>query len=381
MISEPQERRQHIDNIDNEITRLFTQRMALVSEMALYKRQNNLPILDTAREREIIARVTQKQSAQIAGYTKVLFNTIFDLSRSYQSMELPLDDAIISEIGTSLSQTPPLFPASAVVACQGLEGANSQLACERLFARPNIMYFNSFEAVLAAVDQGLCQYGILPIENSLQGSVNDVYDLMKKYKFYIARSVKINISHALLAPAGVKLANIREILSHEQALGQCSEFLKNLKNIKITPVENTAMAAKTVAAWHRDDVAAISSKACAELYGLEILSEDIQNNANNYTRFVCISKTMEIYAGANKISLMFTIPHRPGSLYGLISCFSALGVNMTKLESRPIPGSDFEFMFYLDLQASVLSDEILNLICQLAKTPQPFAFLGNYAEI
>ena len=381
MISEPQERRQHIDNIDNEITRLFTQRMALVSEMALYKRQNNLPILDTAREREIIARVTQKQSAQIAGYTKVLFNTIFDLSRSYQSMELPLDDAIISEIGTSLSQTPPLFPASAVVACQGLEGANSQLACERLFARPNIMYFNSFEAVLAAVDQGLCQYGILPIENSLQGSVNDVYDLMKKYKFYIARSVKINISHALLAPAGVKLANIREILSHEQALGQCSEFLKNLKNIKITPVENTAMAAKTVAAWHRDDVAAISSKACAELYGLEILSEDIQNHANNYTRFVCISKTMEIYAGANKISLMFTIPHRPGSLYGLISCFSALGVNMTKLESRPIPGSDFEFMFYLDLQASVLSDEILNLICQLAKTPQPFAFLGNYAEI
>ncbi len=373
--------RNKINDVDREITRLFETRMELVSEVADYKAKNNLPIFDGSREREIIARITENQSDEMAGYTKVLFTTLFDLSRSYQNRNWFLNSGTANDIKNAIANTPQLFPKSAVVACQGIEGANSQLACDRIFSRPKIMYMNSFESVFSAVDKGLCRYGILPIENSLYGSVTEVYDLMKKYKFYIAKSVKVRINHTLLAKSGTKISDLKEIFSHEQALGQCSEFLKSLCGVKITPCENTAVAAKMVFESDRHDIAAISSKSCAELYNLVPICSDIQNSDNNYTRFICISKSMEIYPGSNKISLMFTIPHRPGSLYGIISRFSALGVNLTKLESRPISGTDFEFMFYIDLDASIYSDEILNLICGMSAGPEYFAFLGNYSEI
>jgi Prephenate dehydratase len=373
--------RQNIDSIDDQIKDLFEKRMNLASEVADYKRQNNMPVLNTKREREIISRVTEGQDDTLAGYTKILYTTLFDLSRSFQNRKLNADSALIGQIRESLQITPNVFPASAVVACQGTEGAYSQLACDKLFSRPNIMYFGSFQGVFGAVEKGMCKYGILPIENSLYGSVTNVYDLMKKYKFHIAKSIKLHINHVLLAKQGVKLSEIKEIYSHEQAIGQCSEFLKDLPNVKITVCENTAVAAKTVADSDRRDVAAISSKNCAELYGLCILSESVQNNDSNYTRFICITKDLEIFPGSSKISLMFTIPHRPGSLYGLISKFSALGVNLTKLESRPIPGKDFEFMFYFDMDASVYSDDVMSLLAELENSPEQFMFLGSYSEL
>lgn len=373
--------RQNIDTIDDEIKTLFEKRMNLAAEVAEYKRQNNLPVLNTKRERDIIARITEGQSDTIAGYSKILYTTLFDLSRSFQNRKLNADSELIKTIKNALEHTPNLFPASAVVACQGTEGAYSQLACDKLFARPSILYFGSWQGVFSAVEKGMCKYGMLPIENSLYGSVTGVYDLMKKYKFHIAKSIKLHINHVLLAKQGVKLSEIKEIYSHEQALGQCSEFLKDLPNVKITVCENTAVAAKTVADSDRRDIAAISSKNCAELYGLTILSDSVQNNDSNYTRFIVITKDLEIYPGSTKISLMFTIPHRPGSLYGLISKFSALGVNLTKLESRPIPGKDFEFMFYFDMEASVYSEDVLSLLAELESSPEQFMFLGSYSEI
>ena len=177
------------------------------------------------------------------------------------------------------------------------------------------------------------------------------------------------------------MADIKEIFSHEQAIGQCSEFLDSLKGVKVTVVENTAIAAQMVAQSDRIDVAAISSHNCAELYRLSALGVDVQDNSNNYTRFICISKKLEIYPGANKISLMLSIPHRPGSLYEMISKFSVLGLNLTKLESRPVPDKDFEFMFYFDIDASVNSEPVINLICEIAAGTEQFDFLGNYSEI
>ncbi len=242
------------------------------------------------------------------------------------------------------------------------------------------MYFNSFEGVFNAVEKGLCQYGILPIENSSYGSVGTVYDLMRNYNFHIVKSIRLRINHSLLAKPGTKLKDVKEIFSHEQAIGQCGEFLKTLKDVKITICENTARAAKMVAESERDDVAAICSRDCMELYGLESLNNNIQVSDNNYTRFICISKNLEIYPGANKISLMLTLPHRPSSLYHMIAKFAALGVNLTKLESRPVPGSDFEFMFYFDMEASVYSPELVNLLGQLENQPELFVFLGSYSE-
>ena len=243
------------------------------------------------------------------------------------------------------------------------------------------MYFNSFSGVFQAVESGLCRYGILPIENSTAGSVNEVYDLMKKHNFYIVRSIKLRIDHNLLAKKGTKLSDIKEIYSHQQALDQCSEFLKSLKGVKITVCENTAVAAKFVAESERNDVAAISSKNCAELYSLSVLSNTVQNNDNNYTRFICISKSLEIYPGADKVSMMFSIAHKPGTLYNVVSRFSTLGLNLTKLESRPMPGKDFEFLFYFDLNASIYDEKVPELLGEFDDEFDPFTFLGSYSEM
>ena len=373
--------RNEIDTIDTQICDLFKKRMDLALEVAKEKEKNNTPVINKAREKEVLLKISEEIGEPLDGYGRILFNTLFDLSRSYQNNYLGRVSDIAERIEQALDDTPKLFPNKAVVACQGVQGAYSQAACEKLFELPNTIFFNSFEGVFNAVDKGLCQYGILPIENSSYGSVGTVYDLMKNYKFHIVKSIRLRINHCLMAKPGTKLKDIKEIYSHEQAIGQCGNFLKTLKDIKITPCENTARAAKLVAESGRSDVAAISSRECLDLYGLEPLENNIQVTDNNYTRFICISKKMEIYPGSNKVSLMLSVPHQPNALYHMIAKFSSLGVNLTKLESRPIPGSDFEFMFYFDMDASVYSPEFVNLLGQLESQPELFVFLGCYSEI
>ena len=375
-----EEIRKDIDKVDSQIADLFKERMALSLDIAKAKQEGNLPVVNASREKEILHRISNEVGEPLDGYARILFNTLFDQSRSYQNNYLSRISDIGERIEKALEETPKLFPKKAVVACQGVEGSYSQAACEKLFEVPSTMYFNSFEGVFNAVEKGLCQYGILPIENSSYGSVGTVYDLMRNYNFHIVKSIRLRINHSLLAKPGTKLKDVKEIFSHEQAIGQCGEFLKTLKDVKITICENTARAAKMVAESERDDVAAICSRDCMELYGLESLNNNIQVSDNNYTRFICISKNLEIYPGANKISLMLTLPHRPSSLYHMIAKFAALGVNLTKLESRPVPGSDFEFMFYFDMEASVYSPELVNLLGQLENQPELFVFLGSYSE-
>ncbi len=372
--------RKQIDTVDSQIADLFKERMGLALEVAKTKKENNLAVVNNAREKEILHRISEEIGEPLDGYARILFNTLFDLSRSYQNNYLSRISDIGERIEKALEETPKLFPKKAVVACQGVQGSYSQAACEKLFEVPSTMYFNSFEGVFNAVEKGLCQYGILPIENSSYGSVGTVYDLMKNYNFHIVKSIRLRINHSLLAKPGTKLKDVKEIFSHEQAIGQCGEFLKTLKDVKITVCENTARAAKMVAESDRSDVAAICSRDCIELYGLESLNNNIQVSDNNYTRFICISKNLEIYPGANKISLMLSLPHKPSALYHMIAKFSALGVNLTKLESRPVPGSDFEFMFYFDMEASVYSPELVSLLGQLENQPEIFVFLGSYSE-
>ncbi|MBE7040187.1 MAG: bifunctional chorismate mutase/prephenate dehydratase, partial [Ruminococcaceae bacterium] len=348
-----EEIRNEIDSIDTELATLFKKRMECAKKVAEIKKKENKIVLNQSREREILNRVAGITGEELQSQTKVLYSTIFDLSRSYQTQHMADKSELETNIKKAIENTPNTFPKKAVVACQGVEGAYSQIVCDKLFSLPSIMYFNNFEGVFSAVEKGLCDYGILPIENSSYGSVNKVYDLMKKHKFYIAKSIKYRVNHSLLVKPNCDVSQIKEIFSHEQAIGQSSEFLKQFPLAKITICENTALAAKTVAESDRTDVAALSSKDCAALYGLKVTKENVQDNDNNYTRFICISKELEIYPGADKISLMLTASHKPGALYELIAKFSALGLNLTKLESRPIPGTDFEFMFYFDMNASV----------------------------
>ena len=326
-----------IEEIDEKIRQLFAER--LEASKTANETLTKSEIIQKSRryERSYLSGLDSSDSL-VDNYERVLFSTMFNLSHSYRK----------------------------------------QIATDKIFRHANIMYFRTFDGVFQAVESGLCEYGVLPIENSSYGSVTQVYDLMVGHNFHIVKDYKLRISHKLLANHGAKLEDIREVYSHNQAIGQCSRFLKEHPDIKVNIVENTAVAAKSVADSGRTDVAAISSSDCQLLYGLDSLSDEIQNTDNNYTRFICITKELMIYPGASKTSIMLALGHTPGALADTLAKFSSLGLNLTKIESRPISGKDFEFMFYLDFEASVYSEEVITLLCELDAEPTEFAYLGTY---
>lgn len=372
--------REEINRVDDELLECFIKRMELSYEVAKAKHKEGLKIKNKSREREILDRVT-KNSGEFAPYARLLYSTLFDLSKSYQSEFLLRSHELEEQIKKAVEETPDLLPRKGMIAVQGTEGSYSQQASDKLFPMGHLMYFDTFESVFDAVEQGLCDYGVLPIENSSNGSVKEVYELMEKKHFSIISSLRLFIHHGLLGKKGIKKEDIKEIISHRQALEQCSRYLDQFKNVTVTSVKNTALAAKTVSESDRKDLAAISSLHCADLYGLEIIEDNIQNSDNNYTRFICISKNLEIYPGANRISIMLTASHEPGGLYKIIARFAALGLNLTKIESRSIAGRDFEFMFHFDFEGSVLMPEVMGLISSLKRENQDFVFLGNYSEL
>jgi chorismate mutase/prephenate dehydratase len=373
--------RSQIDALDDDLLALFTRRMDLADQIAAVKKDASLPIADPGRERGKLHDLATASPAPLRDGVRALWELLFELSRERQARASSPSTPLADAIRTALASTPELFPAEASVACQGLEGAYSQIAAERLFRHPNILYFNSFASVFSAVEKGLCRYGVLPLENSTAGSVNGVYDLMTRHSFSVVRAVRLDIDHALLAPAGATLAGIREIRSHEQAFAQCADFLQTLPDVKLVPDSNTAAAARSVAAAGDPSVAAIASPACARLYGLERLRDSVQGRVHNRTRFVCISRALEIYPGADRVSLMAVLPHKPGSLYRLLARFNALDINLVKLESRPLPGRDFEFMFYFDLEVPARDPRFLQLAESLPAACESFAFLGAYSEL
>ena len=380
-IMELSEYRARIDKIDDELLRLFAERMQTAAGIAAYKKENALPVLDAGREREKLADVVKKAPEGMREEAVSLYRLLFSLSRSYQHELLGSGSALPELLKTAVASTPQMFPVSAAVACQGAEGAYSQQACDRLFRHPSVFYCATFDKVFSAIEQGLCQYGVLPLENSTAGSVNAVYDLMQKHKFSIVRSIRLRIDHSLLALPGAKLSGIREIVSHEQALGQCSELLRSLPGVTVTRCANTAEAARMVAQSGRKDLAAIASNACAEVYGLQVLQARVQNDGGNYTRFICIAAKPEIYPGADRTSLLLSLANEPGSLYQVLSRIYGHGINLTKLESRPIAGSDDTFRFYFDLEASVYSPEIPKLLGELEDVCEHVCYLGSYSEM
>lgn len=371
--------RSQIDAVDEELLKLFLRRMALSEDVAAVKSEQGLPISNRAREREILARVTAA-AGEKERYAYQLFTTLFHLSGARQAELISAPTQVAAQVRASLAAGGEVFPQTGLVACQGMEGANSQAACDKLLPRGSIVYVKSFEAVVAAVESGLCAFGVLPIENSSNGSVRAVYDLMQRRRLSIVRSTRLCIRHELLGLPGAKAAELTEIYSHPQAIGQCGRFLDGLAGVRVIPCDNTATAAKLVAERKDLHVAALSSHACAELYGLSVLNGDVQDSDNNYTRFICVTKDPAIYAGANRISLIFACENKPGALYGILSKPAALGVNMTKLESCPVTGRNFEFIFFIELEASVKDPAMLPMLEEMERSCQSFHFLGNYAE-
>ena len=372
--------RTQIDAVDDQLLDLFLQRMDLSEEVAAYKNERHLPIENKSREREILARVTEA-AGERERYAYQLFSTLFQLGRSRQAELIDLPTEVKAQVQASLDAGSAVFPQTGLVACPGVEGGNSQAACDKLLPRGNIVYVKSFDAVFSAVESGLCKFGVVPIENSSNGSVRAVYDLLQRKRFSVVRSTRLCIRHELLALPGVILEDITEIYSHEQGFGQCSRFLSALSGVRVIPCNNTAAAAKLVSESGNRHAAAISSHVCAELYGLATIRDDIQDSDNNYTRFICITKEPAIYAGANRISLIISCDNKPGALYDILSKLAALGINMSKLESCPVTGRNFEFIFFLELDASVQEPGVLPMLEELERTCAGFQFLGNYSEV
>ena len=364
--------REEIDGIDGQLLPLFLRRMDCSRRVAQLKSQAGQPVFSAPREQAILDRV-RREAGDDGDAAAALYASIMAISRDRQHRLLqggaPLR-RLEREAARSLERK------GARVVCQGVPGAFSHKAALRFFGEIEPGFEPTWKQVFEDVQAGRADYGVLPVENSAAGSVAGVFDLILQYRFYMVGAVDIKVEHFLAAHPGEA---VTAAVSHPQALSQCSEYLEahNLRGIEYS---NTAAAARYVAKEHPAGVAAICSREAAEEYGLAILAEHIQNERENTTRFVIISREAILPEDANKISLCFSLPHVTGSLSSVLDRFALAGLNLTKIESRPLPGKNFEYDFYLDFSGNIHDPAALELICALHDELPRFSFLGNYSE-
>lgn len=366
--------RGQIDNIDTELLKLFLDRMELSKSVAAYKKENNMPIFQGDREKQILDRISSLSPEEHRGGARLLFTNIMDIGKTLQSDQL--HEVALPEFPIAGDDTIKGIK----IACQGVSGANSEAACDRMFNEPSISFYESFEDVFRAVQRNEVEYGMLPIQNSTAGSVMQTFDLMRRYSFYIHRTISIKIEYCLAVKKGTKFEDITNVYSHEQALKQCSNFLDENNAIMAIPYSNTAAAAKLVS---QSDMpyAALCSEECANIYGLDIIRTNLQNSDDNYTRFICIKKNLSIVEDADIISVSLSIPNTPAALYRLLTKFAVGGLNLLRIESKPIASRNFDVIFYLDFAGSVLDESVAKLLLDLEDDLSFFKFLGNYNEM
>lgn len=369
--------RKEIDEIDEQLIPLLLKRMNISEEVAKYKVERGIPVLNSEREQQILDNVAQK-CGELGNTIKTVFSATMDASRALQHKIIGGGKELRDAVENAMSAD-RLTADGAPVACQGVDGAYSGVTAKKLFPDSPVKYYTQFEDVFEAVNKGDTKFGVIPVENSTAGSVHESYDLIMKYRFYVVGAYDLKIEHCLCAKTGTKYEDITDVYSHPQALSQCNNFLNNFDFTGVN-FSNTAAAAKFVAESEKNDIGVICSELAAKKYGLKILKRNVQNNNNNRTRFIVISKELIIGKGADKISLIFSLPHKTGSLYRVLGRFSMAGLNLTKLESRPIENSDFSYHFYVDVMGSVKDESTLDLICALSDELPEFELLGNYFE-
>ncbi len=369
--------RKEIDNIDEQLIPLLLKRMSISEQVARYKVERGIPVLNAEREQQILDNVAEKCGAQ-GDTIKTVFSATMDASRALQHKIIGGGKKLRDTIEGAKSSG-KLTTNGESVACQGVEGAYSGVTANTLFPDSPVRFYKQFEDVFEAVNKGEAKFGVIPVENSTAGSVHESYDLIMKYRFYVVGAYDLKIEHCLCAKADTKYEDITDVYSHPQALSQCNNFLKSFDFTGVN-FSNTAAAAEFVAKSSKNNIAVICSELAAKKYGLKILKRNVQNNNNNRTRFIVISKELVIGEDADKISLIFSAPHTTGSLYRVLGRFSMAGLNLTKLESRPIENADFDYYFYVDVMGSVKDESTLDLICALYDELPEFEFLGNYFE-
>ncbi len=383
--------RKEIDRIDEQILKLFHQRMRLTEDVAAYKTANNMPVYQKDREDAVLKKAVNNSPQDLASASKLLFMTLMDISKCGQQEKITSESAAAAFRKEYAKKSSALKNKDRITAvCPGVRGSYSETACKKFFESKNaeIKLLPEFKDVFKAVESGAADYGVVPIENSTAGDVTATYDLLLKYSLYITSALSIPVNHVLAVKKGVSVSDIRTVFSHEQAIHQCSLFLAANPQMMPVPYENTATAAKMVSEHPSNEMAAICSSGCAELYGLSIAVENIADNKDNFTRFICISKTPEPDENAGIISLSLSLPHTPGALYRLLTRFAYCGVNLLKIQSKPIPPQwsgikqdNFDVIFYLDFSGSLNNPPTVKLLLNLQKELKFFRILGNYSNI
>jgi chorismate mutase/prephenate dehydratase len=369
--------RNRIDCADDALMQAYIERTKLVNDIAEYKKRHNLPILNADREQQVYDRIVAKFGEEYSRDIYSLYSGIINISKLRQAAQnrtTSIEELVgLSEsknIGSRKERT---------VAIQGAEGAFSMIAAKEMFTQPQLQYKKSFSEVFEAVSSGQAEFGVVPIENSNAGSVNEVYDLLARYGLYIAKARVQKIEHCLVGIKGAQADSIKNVISHPQALYQCKEYLRK-RNITATNRANTALAAEEVSKLQDMSLAAIASEETAALYGLSILEKGVSDERNNNTRFIAITKDNLAVPTANKISLVVTLAHKEGSLAQLLNIIASYRVNLTKLESRPISGSNFEFMFYFDIEGNIKDRVVQDMLFDIYEYCEKVLYLGGYTE-
>ena len=375
--------REAINEVDQSLAQLFEKRMELVALVAEYKIENDIPILNSEREKQVIDRALESlRDKSLSREMEIFFNELMAISREYQSRYI--DEKFVAQTRGSdeawgISALASRETKKLKIGFQGVEGSFSEEALLNYFGREAMTSsFRFFEDVFMAIDRGDVDYGILPVENSSTGSVNEVYDLLRKYGCHINGEIVLKVKQNLLGVKGARMEDIKEVYSHSQGFQQSAEFFKEHPSWKLIPYHNTALGAKLVSEAGDISRAAVASERAAAIYGLDILKENLNFNSKNYTRFVIVGKDLELDESSDKISVVLTVRHKAGSLCDVLRLFSQEGLNLLKIESRPIMDKSWEYFFHLDFEGNLQDPHVSRIMDEIRSRTTYFKILGNY---
>lgn len=360
--------RAKIDGIDDQIMALFRERMALALKAGELKISSNLSLVDEDRERQAVERATAGVDSNLTGEAALLMRSLMALSREYQRKSLFNGNSPLLPEAGEVKKNP-------VYAYQGVPGAWSEEALMKSFPGAEKIAVDTFEDVFLAVKGPKADYGVVPLDNSRTGAIGETYDLLRKYGCFVVGKIQVPIHHCLMAPKDVQLEDVREVLSHPDALGQCRNFLRG-KSWDLTACRNTAAAAEKVAQTLDKRSAAIGSRRAAELYNLNILVEDIMDDPGNSTSFVVIARTPEYGQSSDTVSLTFATPHRAGALCEALLPFMAMGINLNRIESRPATMGNYRF--FVEIQGHIEDQAVKLSLSQAASVCEYFEVTGCY---
>lgn len=372
------ELRLRINQVDSQLLALFTERMALARDVARYKAKSGAAVYDPLREDEVAASARQQIAGPDGVRAEMLLRNLMRLSRGVQYDQLlPFDAGF--RLGAYIRQASPALPDPQRIVYQGSAGAYSSLACARLFPGRQAVRVLTFAEACRQVDAGETDVAVLPLENTSAGSVDDVYDLLEQYDLHIWQSLSLPIHHCLLGLPGAQTADIRTVISHPQALAQCSDLIRQ-SGWQARESLNTAFAAQTVAQSQDPSLAAIASAEAGRNHGLAVLREPISNASNNQTRFIVVGKQLVISPDASRLSLVLSVPHRSGALTSTLAIFSDRGLNLSKILSRPDSEHPWSYVFHLDLDCPAHDPQALAALYQLSREMPYLQLLGWYHE-